>query len=608
MLMDKLRRQTKLYLWIVVAAFVGWIFFQLGENIAARRKLKPWQKGVIAEVDGKPITYELFRQRLRMAIEDSLQTLGHSLTPEQRSKIEEAVFKSIITDAKLYDFYKQRRLFLDDNTVIALIQNFPPRELLNDPTFLDSSGNFDFNKYRQALANPQNAAFFRDYEVRLRTELPKYLMQADLLSTLSFTPEELWQLYKKEKEKVKVAYVAVVFPSIPDSEIKFTDADLLKFYKEHPDKFKRPAKASVLLVEFPKVPSSEDTLEAKLHAESILDELKLSDVEVNFDDLVKDYSEDTETRDKGGDLGWIDSSNKDLKPLYDAAIKMKKGEVGGPVLTQNGWHIFKVVDKKKGKVHLKHILIRIVTGPGTEAELREKAEDFIDLAKKEGFRKAAEEMGLKVRETSMFPIKSGFIPYIGHDEMLHEFIKKGNPGDISSVVRKPDKYVVIQINKKEPEHIPPFDEIKDWVKKVYIKEKKKELAREVMNKVYEEILKGEDMQKVAEKYKDKYVKYVEVPNYISRSQFLMDVGFKNEFFGAAFTLDKGQISKPVETTRGVYIIKVLDKKVPSKKQFEKEKDSYLNALLTRYINNLYSAWKSELEEGNIKDYRNYLLY
>ena len=57
MVMEKLRKQTKLYLWIVVGAFIGWIFFQLGENIAMRRKLKPWQRGILAEVDGR-VRYE----------------------------------------------------------------------------------------------------------------------------------------------------------------------------------------------------------------------------------------------------------------------------------------------------------------------------------------------------------------------------------------------------------------------------------------------------------------------------------------------------------------------------------------------------------------------
>ena len=607
MVMEKLRKQTKLYLWIVVGAFIGWIFFQLGENIASRRKLKPWQRGILAEVDGKQITYEMFRYKLQQAIQDSINALGHSITPEERSKIEESVFKNLITDTKLYDFYRNRKLLLDDKTALALIQNFPPRELLDSPDFQDENGKFDMNKYRQALSNPQNLPFFRNYELKLRNELPKFMMQADLLATLNFSPDELWNLYKRDKTRIKIKYLAINYASIPDSVINYTDEDLKKYYEENPDLFKRPPKASLELVFLEKVPSSEDTAEARLNAESILDELKLSDVEVNFDDLVRDYSEDLETKDNKGDLGWIDSTNTLLRPLYDAAMKLKKGDVGGPVLTNMGWHVFKVVDKKKGKVHLKHILLKISTGPTTEAELREKADDLIDLAKKEGFKKAAEELGLEVKETGEFPLTSGFIPFVGPEKVLQDFVKEGQPGDISPIVRKPDKYIVAAIKSKKPEEVPPFEEVKKEVTSKYLKAKKEEIAKATMQKVYEDVKNGLEFEKIAEKYKDEYVK-VDSTKYITRKMFIPSVGFNNEFFGAAFSLEKGEISRPVATNRGIYVIKVLDKQLPTKEQFEKERDQFVNSIRNTYTNYLYTAWTQELEKGNIKDYRSYLLY
>lgn len=74
----------------------------------------------------------------------------------------------------------------------------------------------------------------------------------------------------------------------------------------------------------------------------------------NWDDLAKTYSEDINTRDKGGDLGWLARGNlvidnKQVPEFEEAAFKAKIGEIFGPVKSQVGFQIGKVEDKK-GKI------------------------------------------------------------------------------------------------------------------------------------------------------------------------------------------------------------------------------------------------------------------
>ena len=74
----------------------------------------------------------------------------------------------------------------------------------------------------------------------------------------------------------------------------------------------------------------------------------------NWDDLAKTYSEDVNTRDKGGDLGWLARGNlvidgKQVPEFEEAAFKAKIGEIFGPVKTEAGWEVGKVEDKK-GKI------------------------------------------------------------------------------------------------------------------------------------------------------------------------------------------------------------------------------------------------------------------
>lgn len=68
----------------------------------------------------------------------------------------------------------------------------------------------------------------------------------------------------------------------------------------------------------------------------------------SFEELAKQYSEDTGSKEKGGDLGYF-TSGKMVKEFEDAAYKLKKDEVSEPVKSQFGYHIIKVTDIKEQK-------------------------------------------------------------------------------------------------------------------------------------------------------------------------------------------------------------------------------------------------------------------
>lgn len=89
----------------------------------------------------------------------------------------------------------------------------------------------------------------------------------------------------------------------------------------------------------------------------IKDEARANDVAAqaknngDFAALAKQYSEDTKSKDAGGELGWLGKGqlvvNDTALPEFDtAAFSVKKGEIVGPVKTSIGFEIIKVEDKK----------------------------------------------------------------------------------------------------------------------------------------------------------------------------------------------------------------------------------------------------------------------
>jgi peptidyl-prolyl cis-trans isomerase C len=76
-------------------------------------------------------------------------------------------------------------------------------------------------------------------------------------------------------------------------------------------------------------------------AKEIMEKLKAGE---SFDALAKQFSE-CPSKKKGGDLGWF-TRGRMVREFENAAFAGEKGMLTGPIKTQFGWHIIKVLDKK----------------------------------------------------------------------------------------------------------------------------------------------------------------------------------------------------------------------------------------------------------------------
>ena len=74
-------------------------------------------------------------------------------------------------------------------------------------------------------------------------------------------------------------------------------------------------------------------------ANSILFDLKHGK---DFDEIAKEKSICPSGK-KGGDLGWFGRGMM-VKEFENAAFSGKKGEVLGPIKTEFGWHLIKIID------------------------------------------------------------------------------------------------------------------------------------------------------------------------------------------------------------------------------------------------------------------------
>ncbi len=610
MTMLKFRKNIKFFFWIVAASFILWIFIRLGANIVGHRVRKPWERGIIAEINGQEIPYSVFNQRYSQAVQDTMKARGgRNLTPDEENAIEDDVWKKMLEDIAWDKVLRQRHLSLDDETVVELLRIAPPSEIRKMEFFKDSTtGQFDYRKYQQALADPRNVQFFIPFEMRYRREVPREIMRIDAYNAVSISDTEAWFDYKRRNGKVKLEYIAI---SIPDSLIKFTDDDLKKFYEENKDSFKLKNSANLAFVTIPKLPSRDDTLSAKEKLEVIMDQL--NDLHIPFDSLAKEYSEDDLSRDKGGDLGWVFPSRNNpafnkFFELYSALKDSEPGKVYGPILTNVGWHLAELVEKSGDSLHIKHILIRIVPSAQTIQNAHEKAVELQNLAREVGLDSAAAQMGLKVRETGEFQLDRDFIPYFGRDKELKEMLKKAKKGEVLPVIRRSRFYLVAQVKDRKKEYVPPFDEVKQRVELLYKRVMKRKLAEEYAQKIYKELQSGKSIEDVAKEFPQITIKH-DTTNYFSMTQGVPGIPYMSEVYGFAFAGPVGKLSRPIVVGDVAYIVKVLDRKEPPKDNFVRFKSQMLKRQNMMTASKLWNAFTQEIIDSlHVKDYRNYILY
>jgi len=127
------------------------------------------------------------------------------------------------------------------------------------------------------------------------------------------------------------------------------DADVEKYYKEHPAEFNQKDEVRI----------SEVVVKDKGKADKAYTEAKALPKAAampatpdgkQFKDIVTKYSEDEDAKQRGGDLGFFDrDTTRYPKPIVDAAFKLNEvGDLAPPLKTDKGWVVIRLTQKRPG--------------------------------------------------------------------------------------------------------------------------------------------------------------------------------------------------------------------------------------------------------------------
>lgn len=151
-----------------------------------------------------------------------------------------------------------------------------------------------------------------------------------------------------------------------------SEAEVREFFEERRAELgRRPATIEFKQVVVTPDPSDSAMARARAEAEEVLAELQEGE---DFATLARRHSDDTATRQQGGELGWF-RRGRFVPEFERMAFALRPGQFSPIVETSFGLHIIKV-DRARGPERLaRHILIRPEVTPEDRAQTQERARE-----------------------------------------------------------------------------------------------------------------------------------------------------------------------------------------------------------------------------------------
>lgn len=596
-----LRSNTKVILWIVVVGFIGFIFAGWGRGLQ-RANVGP-ERGVIGKVDGVPINYRDFAERIRARLAAYAQQTGTEITEDQREAVREETWYSMVSDILIAEEIERLGIDVSNQLVFDLLWNNPPQEIYTSPAFQTPEGQFDFDLYhREIRMHPDR---WENIAQMYRETVKRQLLQREIQSAAFVTDNEIWEEYVMRNESATVTYVEIDPRKLDQRRLEPTEEEARSYFQTHRAEFEEDAKVVLDYVEFERRATSRDEAEIVQDLRDLAAAVRDGE---DFAELARVYS-DGPTRESGGDLGWFGPGT--MVPEFDeVAFELEIGEVSEPFRTQFGYHIVLVEDRRRSggetEIRARHILERIVPSEETLSELEDAAVELTEKATSEGLAAAAEELGYEIRTTPPFP-EGRFVPGVGNVRPVVRMAFDGEPGDVLGPFTTMDAFYVFEIDRKMPSRLPTYDELAadagnamHPVVAVLTYEKQKEEAARIAEEIAAAAHAGETLEEAAGRYG------VSTAGPFTRRDFVPGVGRSNAFIGTSFGLRTGETSGVVATAEPVryYVIRVDERTAADADAFADVAYEIREQLAMREQAGVLSAWLQGLvEEADIEDYR-----
>ncbi|MDC0446665.1 SurA N-terminal domain-containing protein [Gammaproteobacteria bacterium] len=569
----------------------------------------------VAKVGDKEISKTEFLKNFVPQQRNLQQQLGAEYSPDIENILKQTVIDQMVNSQILFQYAQNHGYVTTPKEVQTNIAK-------NEVFYRD--GKFDVDQYKKILR--LNGYSVQEYEASQFQQLTQEQLRSNIEKSAFVTDFERKNVTSLLNQERKFDYLEIPVKDFSD-QVSITDSMLKDYFDKNQDRFIKPMKVSVDFVELnldevtKSISPSDDDLailydeeknrfstDEERKAQHILVENKVTADQVislinegkSFDDLAKEYSIDTGSKNSGGDLGFFGIGV--MVPEFETAVfAMKEGEVSGPIKSEFGFHVIKLNKIKESSLksfdEVKEQLVKIYQKNQGQKMIYDLSDEMTNLAYEGSLEELAEKMNLKLQTSKLFSKTSKspnkkMINAAFSDPVLNRG-ENSEPIDLGD-----DKLVVLRLNNLEKSRNLNFDEVKIQVEGIVKTQESKKLADKLTDEIITLI---SDNQKTDEILKKNNLKWTSV-EWTKRDNQKVDPSAIDLAFKAPKPNSKPGISLSKNLGSKNMIVRVNALKTSD------ESAGNVDRLLNTYeTDEFYLATLKELKkEANIEIYRDRL--
>lgn len=593
-------RSSAKYIWIfLIVFFVGGFLLAETSGLLGVGQITP--STAVAEVNGEDILATSWYNAMNAMEQQATQQTGRSLTLDDRRRLSDEAFEQLVSDALLRQEYRRRGIRVTDQEIAEAARFAPPPELAQNPELM-TDGRFDMAKYQRFLSSPaaRQQGLLLQLENYYRDQIPREKLFEQITSDVYVSDERLWSIWQDTRDTAQISYVKFVPDMIADSAVTVEASAIREYYNKNKKDFERPSRAVVSVVSIPRVVGPADSAAVRNRILALRERIVAGGEK--FEDVARAESTDSVSAAQGGSLG-SGVRGRFVPEFESAAFALAPGQISAPVLTQFGYHLIKVDEKKGDTVSLRHILLRIVQNDSTATVTDRRADELARIAgsseNPRALDSAAKLLGLQVKkatvlDTEALTIDGRFIPSVGPWAFTG-----AQPGETSELFDADDGYYMGRLDSLTKGGIPSLEQATPEIRSVLAIQKKldklmpraEQLAAAAARSSLEQAAATAGMQVVQSQP-------------FTRVGGAEGIGRLNQAIGASFSLPIGAVSKPIRIYDAIFVQRVDQRVLQDRAEWEKVKDSQRAQVVQQLKQQRVREFLANLRESaKVEDHR-----
>ncbi|MGK9127738.1 SurA N-terminal domain-containing protein [Olivibacter sp. SA151] len=545
-LMTFLRNRAGIIIVVIIGLAI--VAFLLGDVIRFGTPFWASHQNEVGNIDGESISYTDFNNQVEQSINNMRQQMGGNMSPQMTSYAVEDAWNQNLRRLLLDKELERIGLGVGKNELQDMVTGKNPSPMIAQNFGNPQTGEIDRNQLNQFLANvakePANSELSRQWGTFLEAMRDNRLQQKYnnlIQNSVYVTSLEATEDYNQRNKIANFSYVLLDYASIPDKDIKLTDADYQNYYNEHKAAFKNQMETrSFDYVVFNAQPTAQDTALAKETITKLTEELAKS-----TNDSLFAVSNSEQKR----PVSYIKKGT--LSPALDSLVfSAAKGSTVGPVYSNGVYESAKILDVRNSpdSVTARHILLNPATEGGVDKAMA-KADSIKNLILKGGnFAALAVEFG-----TDGTKDNGGELGTFARGSMIPAFenaVFDAKPGD------------VFVLNTQYGVHIIKVDAQKGMSKvvKAAIIDKSVSSSNETLRAAYSkasDFFGKANSQNFAEEAKKAGLTVEHADNITPMQGYLPNLETPREVIKWAFKAEKGDLTDKVYELDNQYVIAKL---------------------------------------------------